>query len=268
MRRLLLLLLLFSLASAEFRITALDVLADVQPEGSGQVTERMHLIITTDYHISLYESYLSKTDLASWASATGLEDVRAHLDNRYVNIKDLVVTPSPTSSCNVLADLCHGELLITYEAEPYMDSDGNIVAGTGVFEAEEYKPRTTKYSVNPNALYFGESELGDVILGEKTRLTFMLPQGARIVEVSPAPDEESAGGGAGRTQMSWTNRLLSHFTLEFEIEESLDQEVVSFFIGARTKVADLIYGPEGMAVLALAVIIVGAYFFLQTKVKR
>ena len=265
MRRLLLLLLLLSLSFAEFRMTALDVLADVGEDGSAQVTERMHFIITTSYHQSLYESTISKNDLASWSSATGSEEVRSHFDNRYVEIDNVVVSPAPLSNCNALADLCHGELVITYTLEPYFDSEGEAIPGTGIFTMDEYKPRTVKYSLNSEAIYFEGSELGDVILGESVRLTLLLPERAELVEVRPVPDEEVTGGA---TQLSWTNRVLSHFTCVFEIEDSLDQEVVGFFVGTRGELSSLLYGPEGIAILALVAIVIGAYFFLQTKVKR
>ena len=266
MKRLAPLVLLLSLSFAEFTLTAMDVLVDVDSNGDAHVTERLHYIITSSYHISLYESGLSKTDLASWSSIVTTGDVRYHLDNRVVSIENVVVRPAPTSRCNPLAELCHGELTIAYDAKRYVREDGSVVPNTGVFTIEQYKPRTTKYSLNPGALSFETSALGDVILGENQRVTFELPTGAKVLYVSPLPEETKEA--QGRVQMSWQNAVLAHFALVFEKEESLDQEVISFFMGARTELYRFLSGPQGMPALLLALIIVGAYFYLQARQKK
>ncbi|MEW5996898.1 MAG: hypothetical protein AB1657_04875 [Candidatus Micrarchaeota archaeon] len=265
MKKAVFLLLLLSLSSAEFTLTAMDVVLDVDGNGNAKVTERLSYIITTSYHISLYESSLSKTDLASWSEIVGGE-VRYHLDNRVVSIENVVVRPAPTSRCNPLAELCHGELTITYDAKPYYRQDGTLVPGTGVFAVDGYKPRTTKYTLNAGALSFETSELGDVILGENQRITFELPQGAKVLYVSPLPEESAESGG--RVQMSWQNEVLAHFSLIFEKEESLDQEVVGFFIGARTELYGFLRGPQGVPALLLVLIVAGSYFYLQARKRK
>lgn len=259
------LLLAFALSFAEFTLTAMDVLVDVDEGGNAKVTERLHYIITTSYHISLYEAGLSKTDLASWSEIVGTGDVRYHLDNRVVNIENAVVRPAPTSRCNPLAQLCHGELTISYDAKPYMKQDGTAVPGTGIFAVEKYKPRTTKYTLNAGALSFETSELGDVILGENQRLTFSLPHGARVLYVSPLPEESAEA--QGRAQMSWQNEVLAHFTLVFEKEESLDQEVINFFMGARSELYNFLKGPQGIPALLLVLIVACSYLYLQMRKK-
>ena len=68
--------------------------------------------------------------------------------------------------------------------------------------------------------------------------------------------------------MSWQNAVLAHFSLVFEKEESLDQEVISFFMGARTELYNFLSGPQGIPALLLVLIIVGSYFYLQTRQKK
>lgn len=267
MRRLAFLMLFLSLSFAEFTLTAMDVLVDMDGSGNAKVTERLHYIMTSNYHISLYESGLTKTDLASWGGIIGSGEVRYHLDNRVVNIENVVVRPAPTSRCNPLAELCHGELTITYDAKPYYGQDGSVVGGTGIFAMDNYKPRTTKYTLNAGALSFETSELGDVILGENQRLTFLLPAASKVLYVSPSP-QETAEASPGRQEMSWQNSVLAHFSLVFEKEESLDQEVINFFMGARTELYDFLKGPQGIPAALLVVIIVGSYFYLQTRQKK
>lgn len=266
MRRWAFLLLLLSFSFAEFTLTAMDVLVDVDGDGNAQVTERLHYIITSSYHISLYESGLAKTDMASWSSIVSTGDVRYHLDNRVVNIRNVVVRPAPTSRCNPLAELCHGELTISYDAEPYVRADGSVVPETGIFSVDEYKPRTRKFTLNPGAISFETSELGDVILGENQRITLALPQGAAVQYVSPLPEETIES--RGRVQMAWQNAVLAHFSLVFEKEESLDQEVINFFMGARSELYGFLSGPQGLPALALVLIIAGSYFYLQARERK
>lgn len=267
MRKALFALLLLSLTYAEFTLTAMDVLIDVDAHGDAQVTEKLHYIIISSYHISFYESNLAKTDIGSWGSLIGSDEVRSHLDNRVVSVENVIVRASPTSRCNPLAELCHGELTITYEAKPYRRSGGEVVPGTGVFTLEQYKPRTTRYTLNEGALQFQTSELGDVVLGENERLSFMLPRGAKVAYVNPLPSNTEQTGD-GRQQLSWENEVLAHFSMVFEKEEGLDQEVVGFFIGARSKLYDFLSGPEGLPAVALVLILAGSYLYLQTKQKK
>lgn len=268
MRRLLLFIALLSVSFATFSITALDVAMDVNEDGSAEVTENIHLLITSDYHISVYTNGMSKNDLASWSSMTGLSDIRYHVDNRKVDVQDVVVRPQPVSNCNPLADLCHGELKISYRVDAYRDKDGVAVNDSGLFIADKYKPRTTRYTLNSGALTFEESELGDVILGENERLTISFPENVKILEATPLPEEMEKEELSGVNELSWENTVLARFSIIFEVEESLDSEVLQFFMNSRESLTGLVTGPEGPALVVLIVIILGAYLHLQGKVKK
>lgn len=267
MKKALLLMLMLACTYATFTITALDVIIDTNADGSAEVTEIMYLLITTNYHISIYKNGLSQNDLASWNALTGLSDMRYHVDNRYVDVRNVVVRPQPVSKCNPLADLCHGELRISYHVDAYRDKEGNAANSTGMFTVEEYKPRTARYELNSAVLEFEESELGDVILGKNQRLTIVLPEGATQVEVSPLPEDLEETGAGGEKEFSWENTVLAHFRLSFEMEDNLDTEVLEFFMDARTTITDLVSGPQGPAVIILALVVIGAYIHLQAKVR-
>jgi len=268
MKRLLYIILLFSLAYSAFTITALDMTVEVNDDGSAEITEEIYLLITTDYHISVYSNGLTQNDLASWSSLTGLSDVRYHVDNREVDVQNVIVRPQPVSRCNPLADLCHGELKITYRVAAYENKDGTAVNDSGLFSADSYKPRTTLYSLNSQALSFEESDFGDVILGNKQRLTFVFPEKATLIEVVPLPEGIDKGEIGQVKELSWENTVLARFGIVFEVEESLDAEVLQFFMDSRASLTGLVSGPEGPALVILAVILVGAYIHLQGKVKK
>ncbi len=268
MRTLLLIMLILSASFAAFTITAMDVMVNVNEDGSADITENIYLLITTDYHISVYTNGLTQNDLASWNSLTGLSDVRYHVDNRDLDVQDVVVRPQPVSRCNPLADLCHGELKISYHVDAYRNKVGEPVNATGLFIADKYKPRTTRYVLNTGALGFEQSELGDVILGQNQRLTFVMPNLVKIIEVAPLPEDVGVEDLGNVKELSWENTVLAHFKITFEKEDSLDMEVLEFFLDARNWMTGLVSGPEGPALVILAVILVGGYLHLQTKVKK
>jgi hypothetical protein len=268
MKRILLVMLVLSLSYAAYTVTALDVTVDVNEDGSADITERLYLLITTDYHISVYSNGLSQNDLASWGALTGLSDVRHHVDNRVVDVQNVVVRPQPVSRCNPLADLCHGELKISYTVDAYRNKEGLAANNSGLFIAEKYKPRTTMYTMNSGALSFEESELGDVILSKNERLTFVLPKEATVLEISPLPEGVNKEEIRELRELSWENTVLARFNIVFEKEESLDTEVLQFFLNAREGINELVSGPEGPALIILILIIIGAYLHLQGKVKK
>ena len=117
-------------------------------------------------------------------------------------------------------------------------------------------------------LSFEESDLGDVILGENQRLTFVFPEDALLVEVIPLPEGRERGDLSKIKELSWENTVLARFDIVFEIEETLDKEVLQFFMDLRESITGIVSGPEGPAVIILAIILVGAYLHLQGKVKR
>ncbi len=268
MKRFLLVVMMLSLAYSAFTTTALDMTVEVNEDGSAEITEEIYLLITTDYHISTYAKGLTQNDLASWSSLTGLGDVRYHVDNREVDVQNVVVRPQPVSRCNPLADLCHGELKITYRVAAYADKDGEPVNNSGLFIAEQCKPRTTQYALNSGALSFEKSDLGDVILGENQRLTFVFPEKATLIEVCPLPEGENKEDMGKLKELTWENTVLARFGIVFEIEQSLDAEVLQFFLDAREWMTGLVSGPEGPALVVLALIVIGAYIHLQGKVKK
>ncbi len=269
MRNLLLVLLLcLSFSHSAITLTSMDVAIDVNPDGSAEITENLGLLITTQNSIDLYKSGLSQNNLASWSELTGLQDARCHVDNRYVDISNVVVRPQPVYQCNPLADLCHGQLKITYHVDGYLDKNGKIVNDTGIFILDNYKPRTTRYSLNPSALGFEESGLGDVILGENERLSVILPDDAKAIEVNPLPEGVARADMKNLKEMSWKNTVLARFSIVFEREEGLDDEVLAFFTDSKDAIMQVFSGPEGIALIILIVIIVGGYLHLQTRVRK
>ena len=91
---------LVSLVTAEFNLDQLDVtIKDVKSDGSARVRESIRFFINTPYDTAVYENGFNKNDLSFWANATGINDVRLHVDPNKVDIQNFRILPQPRK-CN------------------------------------------------------------------------------------------------------------------------------------------------------------------------
>ncbi len=266
-RRLLLVLLLFSFVSADFIPRNLDVFVTVNEDGTAYIVEQFDFLVTGSYHLSLYETGIPTNNLASWATLTGLNDVRYHVDSRVVDIQNQVIGPQPLSRCNPLEDTCYGQLIITYTTAPYY-TDKGITEGTGVVFIDSYKPRTKQYVLNSRAFVFEFSQKEDIILNDITTLTLEVPEGSVVVEVKPLPENfEGSKPPFKEVSYSWSNTILPNFSFIFEKEGSLDSEITAFFLGFQSEVFSWLSGEYGLAIIILVSILLVSYFYLTRSRK-
>jgi hypothetical protein len=196
MRRLLVLLMLASIVSADFLIERVDVtISDIQGDGSAKVHESIKFIMLGDYSTSIYDSGMSNNELAFWSTNTGLKDVKFHVNTGNVDVRDLRLRPQPRSKCNPIQGICHGELILDYWAFPAYNgnsSDTAPVPGTGLFTVDRYKPRTHRYTINPSSLSFTTTPEGNVILDKNVYLTVKPPVGSVLLDLNPMPADFTA----------------------------------------------------------------------------
>jgi hypothetical protein len=274
-RTLLVVLLVLSAANAEFILERVEVrISDIQHDGSVKVTENIKMIITGEHSSSLYDSGYSgyyNNDLSFWSTTTELKDVKQHLNPSCVQIKDFRLKPQPRGKCNPVQDLCHGELILEYAALPSYNRSGDTqvaIPGTGVFTIEEYKPRTKRYMLNPEALYFTTTEQGNIILGERVYFIIDLPQDAVVYDVNPLPRDVELELPSKVGELSWNDMILVKFSLVFDVEESLQEEVSNFFIELASGIDTLIRGEYGFAVMIITVILIGGYLYINMAKRK
>jgi hypothetical protein len=260
-------LLLLGACSAEFDLQSVNVtISNIQPDGSAQVAESVKLIVRGNLSEELYDSALeSSSGLDSWSTLINLTDVREHVNPALVVISDFGLQPQPMTECNPFLDLCHGELRMVYTVTPVYN-DSVPINGTGLFTMDNYKPRTTRYSLNPDALSFEPTAGGVTLLGPDVWLTLDLPQGSTIVEVNPSPttDQSTANGDV----YSWNDMVLARFSVVFDVEESIDQEVGDYFTNALQTLQNTVNSQHGMAFLAIIAILVGSYVYITIAKKK
>lgn len=262
MKKLLVFLFLLSLASAQFDLESVHVtIGDIGADGTAQVKESIKFLVKGKDSKLLYDSGFKTTEgLSYWSEKTGLKEVRQHVNPAVVSIENFRLQPQPRSGCNPFMDFCHGELVFDYTIRPVYNGS-EMVKGTGLFFVDNYKPRTTRYSLNPNALSFTKTEGGNIILEPDILLMIRLPQEGREVEVNPSPTSRD-------TSLSWTDMVLVKFSLVFDVEESIDKEVTRFFSDVFGNFQKTVRSQHGMAFLGIIGILIGSYIYINIAKKK
>jgi len=261
---------------AEFLLESVDVeVSEIQPDGSAKVRENIKMIIKGEYSQALYDSGYSgysNNDLSFWSTTTGLKDVKRHISTSVTDISEFTLTPQPRKKCNPVDEICHGELILEYIASPTYNSTGGrdeMVAGTGLFTVENYKPRTMRYTLNPTALAFTTTEQGNIILDENVYFTVKFPDGTVVTNVNPMPEYVEESLPSRISELTWEDLVLVKFTLVFEVEKSLQQEVSEFFFGFVHFLEEGLTGEYGYVIIILVVILAGGYIYINaTKRKK
>ncbi len=270
MRTALILLLVAALASADFLIDRVDVMvSDIKQDGSAHVHESIQFVMFGNYSNSIYDSGLSSNDLSFWSTNTNLSDARFHVNTAVVDVRDFRLRPQPRTQCNPIQGICHGELILDYLAYPVYDNRSGLpINGTGLFSLDKYKPRTTRYTLNPNALSFTTTPEGTIILNDKQYLTIVMPDHSVTLDANPQPTDAAINLPAYVPSFSWNDIVLVKFSLVFEVEESIDQEVSDFFGGILGWTEQALSGPEGLALLILLAALIGSYVYIIMAKRR
>lgn len=258
---------------AEFLMKSVNVqVSDIEPDGSVMVRESIKMIIKGEYSQALYDSGYSgysNNDLSFWSTTTGLKDVKRHINPAKTDIAEFTLTPQPRKKCNPIQEICHGELILEYKASPSYNTTehGSVpIEGTGLFRTQDYKPRTTRYSLNPEALSFTTTEQGNIILDENVFFTIEFPEGTVVTDVNPMPEEVELP--AKLSELTWEDVVLVKFKVEFEVEKSLEREVSEFVFGFVGLIENAITGPYGFAIIIISFIIIGGYLYINVSKRK
>lgn len=262
-------LLLFILSSfAEFEIKSIDVNVKMNEDGSAEVKEVIDIYLFGAESKSLYLTGMQNNEFSFWSNLLNLPSFRTHTNPLVVDVKDFKIVPQQIAKCSNTYNYCIGEIYFEYKASPYYNkSSGQIIPGTGLFSYEQYKPRTTKFTVNPDAFSFESTEVEHVQrIGEDTTLTITLPEGSKVLELSPLPKELEGINlpTSDYSVFSWSETLLVKFTFIYEYEKGLDDEMVVFFSDTYTSLKTMLFGREGIPILVLIIILVSFYIVLTS----
>ncbi len=269
MRRALILLMLISLLHAEFLIDRVDVvISDIQPDGSAHVHESIKFVMFGNYSASIYDSGIENNELSFWSTNTGLKDVKFHVNPAVVDIRDFRLRPQPRTQCNPIQGICHGELILDYLAYPSYNNSNMTTENTGLFTLDKYKPRTIRYTINPEALSFTTTPEGNIILDKNVYFTVKMPTDSVTLDVNPLPTNVNIDLPAHVDTLSWNDIVLVKFSLVFDVEEGVDQEVSDFFSGILLGVSQTLGGPYGIPLIIVIIALIGSYLYIMTAKRR
>lgn len=257
---LMLVLLMAVVAHSEFQQANLSVNVQVNPDGTAYVTETVRLQMDSGSPV-IYDTTMAASDLSTWRTKTKL-DLRFHFNRDVVDITDVNILAEPRDSCSGcvrdVCTVCYGTLMLTYKVSPIANQ-----SESGLFKMARFKPRTTNYSVNPDAFSFESSGAGSVVLPENTQLTILLPEGAFNESVTHSPEITTQGN---RKAFTWRGRIpFNTFKLSFYTEEPLSTEVMEFFGSVRDDVLRVLFSTEGIAVVFMAVIAIASIVLLKRQ---
>lgn len=266
MKKVFLLLLLISATFAEFQFQSMDVSIRMLDNGTAKVEERFNFIIFGQYSKQLYEAGLNTNTLSRWQSITNVSEIKTHISASGSDLSNLLIRPQPLVKSKSGLDVWYGQIIVSYDANPYFDKNGKAINGTGVFTMDNYKPRTTRYILNGNSFNFQRTETGDIKLDEQTTLSITPPSNARIMYVNPITKNlQDSKFPVQATTLSWNGLTLVQFSVIYEVEQSLDREVVEFFLTLQENMRSFLISQEGIFALIIAAILVLSYFYLRVS---
>ncbi|MDD5337627.1 MAG: hypothetical protein PHS02_04040 [Candidatus ainarchaeum sp.] len=264
MKRLLALLILASVAFANFQFQNQEISVKLNEDGSATVEESLNLVVFSQYSMQLYETGYNKNTLSGWQELTNITEIKVHTSAKDADVRGLIIRPQPLEKSLSAGDVWYAQIILDYSVYPYYDKSGQPINGTGLVEIDNYKPRTTRYSLNEAAFNLPRTERGDIRLDTDTTLSITPPANSLITYLNPIPRALGSFKPPARSRtLSWNDLTLVQFSLEYEIEESLDKEVLQFFSGLQDSIRTSLLSTEGFAAVAIAIILIFSYFYLK-----
>jgi hypothetical protein len=257
---------------AGFEPRSLEVSILLNPDGGAHVSETVSFVTTTQESRDLYESTFKYNQLSDWKERLGIEDIRHHISRAQAEFAGLRIKPHSVEKCNQFTSQCQAALSFDYD----VSSSANV---TGLLVTDNYKPRTTQYSINANALSFDTSKSGDILIDRSAKLILTIPKDAEKIRFSEKPNNlptDTTGQfeakdnteyyiGPERT-FYWQDRTLPKFEFSYEIEQTLESEVVQFFKKSQESISQSVFSSEGLAsLLIIAVVLASAIYLNRVK---
>ncbi len=248
------------LPAGSFLLSKMEVAFTLYPDGTAHAVESMRLLLNNSQAVKLYQDTMQSNDLSTWISQTDITDLRTHVNPASVSVSNLQVRSQSPDNCNSIIGTCFATLVLEYDIRPLSPDK------PGILKMEDYKPRTTRYTLMPSVLLLPRSSSGDILLSTQTTLRLILPQDATNIRFSQMPNNllnetsrfryDPAQGYFG-TEHSflWNDQTLSKFSLVFEREAALESEIIGYFNRLQQLVFQTAFSWQGLALLLVAAIL-------------
>ncbi|MFA5105634.1 MAG: hypothetical protein WC506_01615 [Candidatus Micrarchaeia archaeon] len=262
------LVLLSTVAHSAFLLRSLQITIDAQKNGDAKVNEKIAMFLDSQNSVDLYKSGLSINDLGSWKERTGMSEMRYHVSSAKVSIENIRIRPQPLEKCNTVDGTCYATIIIDYTAAPILQPAGANATNqtTGMFLMENYRPRTTRYTLNPDTISTKKTDSGDILLDQYTTLTIKIPEDAKLESLQPIPPalvDTLVLPSKDYHTFTWTNAILPKMELVYTIEDPLEDEIIDFFGTLEANASNLFLGPSGAAIIIIVGISVVSFVYFN-----
>ncbi len=243
----LVLLFMVNSASAFFNVTYLNTTVMLNTNNSAHVVESLTLYMSNT-SISTYDTDRSAINvtLTGWQKALNTDLLVEHILSPKASIYGFEFLPGPPVE---VGNGAYATLTMSY----FLNN---------VTSMQVIAPRKFEYSFNNTVFNFKHSASGQNLMNN-AKLTIILPKGAKIVDLYPAPDYPRVGFISNYTQydsFSWyAGEPLSSFALTYIITQTPGQEVIGYFDQIYASYSTLIY-------LILAIVLIGAGIYMYVRI--
>jgi len=266
------LLLLSGMPHADFSMRSLSMFVNINLDGSANIEEKLEMVVNGTSSRELYDATRATySDLTAWKDLTTLPEMRHHVTRAKAEVTDLRIIPGAIERCNSFMGLCYATVSIDYRIPAGVN-------GSGLVKVDHYKPRTSRYYLQQDALSFEQTKTGDLILPSGTVISIAIPQSAEKIYFSTVPtnladepdesfkyDQESNTRYyvGGKRIFKWAGNALSKFQFIYDVELPLESEVVQFFVDSQSSVSSILFGPQGVAALFIILSAAASFYYLN-----
>jgi len=227
---------LVGLANASYNVTHINVNMFLSPNTSAHVNETIQFTITNQSVRQYQQDRIAlNLTVSQWQQIVGSQ-LTEHIINPTGSIYNFILLPGPVVQ--------NGN---GYRAYIVLSYDVNNVT-----TVNQTSPRVFVYTFKSNVFNFQHGASGEV-LSPNTTLNITIPSGSVVRSVYPIPDAPASGitnNYANVTTLSWFyGEPLSKFSLAFVVNQSLRDEVSSFFSQVYHKLGIYAYVLIGLVIL-------------------
>ncbi len=242
-------LLVMSLEHASINVTYINTTVILSQNTTGKVVEVLNLYLSNNVSVSQYTQDRAAINLtlSEWQKALNTNLLVEHILNPKSSVHGFEFLPGPVTAV--------GNTGIAQITMSYFVSNITTV--------NEIAPRKFEYAFNNSVFNFIHTASGES-LPQAGRLNIIIPVGSQLLSLYPLPDYPQInvlGNYANATQFSWySGEPLSKFTFTYIITQTLGGEVLSYFHDLST-----VYKPEFYAFIFIVILIIAAYFLVNSK---
>jgi len=231
---------------AYFNETYLSTTVTLSNNTAAHVTETVNLFVSNS-SIAQYSQYRQAVNLTlnGWQQALGSGLVVEHILNPRSSISNFTLLPGPLV---LNGNGGYAALTMSYYA-------GNVTNVANI------APRKFEYSFNSSVFNFMHTASGQSLF-PNSKLVIVLPGGAQLVSLYPAPDSPLAnvsGGYSNSTIFIWdSGEPLQKFSFVYVMTQTPQQEVMAYITYVYYKYTLPVY-----AVMIIILVAIFAYIYLK-----